>query len=40
MVDWTIISPSFLAAMVEWAGAAIAVYATGLGRPARTSRRS
>jgi hypothetical protein len=40
MVDWTILSPTFLAAIVEWVGAAVAVYATGPGQPTKTSRRS
>ena len=39
MVDWTILSPSFLTAAVEWAGALVTVYATGLVQPAK-SRRS
>jgi hypothetical protein len=29
MVDWTMLSPTFLAAMVEWAGAAVTVLAVG-----------
>ena len=37
MVDWTILSPTFLAAMVEWAGAAVTVLAVGSGRPAQDS---
>jgi hypothetical protein len=32
MVDWTILSPMFLAAMVEWAGAVVTVLAVGPGR--------
>jgi hypothetical protein len=32
MVDWTILSPTFLAAMVEWAGAIVTLRAAGLGR--------
>jgi len=32
MVDWTILSPSFLGAVVEWAGAAVTVLAVGHGR--------
>jgi hypothetical protein len=31
MVDWTILSPTFFAAVVEWAGAAVTVLAVGLG---------
>ncbi len=40
MVDWTILSPSFLTAVVEWAGAVVTVYATGLALPAKKIRRS
>ena len=29
LVDWTILSPTYLAAVVEWAGAVVTVYATG-----------
>jgi hypothetical protein len=29
MVDWTILSPTFLTAVVEWAGAAVTVLAVG-----------
>jgi hypothetical protein len=32
MVDWTMLSPTFLTAMVEWAGAVVTVLAVGLGR--------
>jgi hypothetical protein len=32
MVDWTILSPTFLTAVVEWAGAAVTVLAIGPGR--------
>ena len=31
MVDWTILSPTFLTAMVEWAGAVVTVLALGPG---------
>ena len=31
MVDWTILSPAFLTAVVEWAGAAVTVLAVGPG---------
>jgi hypothetical protein len=34
MVDWTILSPTFLAAMVEWAGAVVTVLALGPGQAA------
>ncbi len=40
MVDWTILSPTFLTAIVEWVVAVVAVYATGFGLPTKTSRRS
>jgi hypothetical protein len=33
MVDWTILSPTFLTAVVEWAGAAV----TMLGRQNKVS---
>ena len=33
MVDWTILSPSFLTAVVEWAGAVVTVYAMGAAQP-------
>jgi len=37
MVDWTILSPTFLTAMVEWAGAVVTVLpsarATRRGKP-------
>ena len=29
MVDWTFLSPTFLTAMVEWAGVMVAVLAAG-----------
>jgi hypothetical protein len=32
MVDWSILSPTFLAAVVEWAGAVVTLQAAGLGR--------
>jgi hypothetical protein len=31
MVDWTILSPTFLTAAVEWAGAVVTVLAVGPG---------
>ena len=31
MVDWTVLSPTFLTAAVEWAGAVVAVLAVGPG---------
>jgi hypothetical protein len=39
MVDWTILSPAFLTAIVEWAGALVTVYAIGRAQPMK-SRRS
>jgi hypothetical protein len=35
MVDWTILSPTFLNAAVEWAGAVVTVLAIGPGRTAK-----
>ena len=35
MVDWTVFTPTFLTAAVEWAEAAVTVLAVGPGRPAR-----
>ena len=32
MVDWTILSPTYLTAMVEWAGAVVTVLAISLAR--------
>jgi hypothetical protein len=32
MVDWTILSPTYLTAVVEWAGAVVTVLAVGPGR--------
>jgi hypothetical protein len=31
MVDWTILSPTFLTAVVDWAGAVVIVLADGPG---------
>jgi hypothetical protein len=36
MFDWTILSPTYLTAMVEWAGAVVTVLAVG---PAHTPER-
>jgi hypothetical protein len=33
MVDWTILSPTFLTAVVEWAGAVVTVLGAGSGHP-------
>jgi hypothetical protein len=35
MVDWTILSPTYLTAVVEWAGAVVMVHAVG---PARSTK--
>ena len=35
MVDWTILSPTFLTSMVEWAGAVVTVLALGPGHSKR-----
>ena len=32
MVDWTMLSPTFLTAIVEWAGAVVTMLAVGPGR--------
>jgi len=32
MVDWTILSPTYLTAMVEWAGAVVTMLVIGLAR--------
>jgi hypothetical protein len=39
MVDWTILSPTFLAAMAEWAGAVVTVLAVGPGHSTNETRR-
>ena len=39
MVDWTILSPTYLTAVVEWAGAVVTVLAVGPGPSARDSYR-
>jgi len=43
MVDWTILSPTFLTAMVEWAGAVVTLIATrpnhATNDPKRSERR-
>jgi hypothetical protein len=31
MVDWTVLSPTFLTAAIEWAGAVVTVLAVGPG---------
>jgi hypothetical protein len=37
MVDWTVLSPTFLAAAVEWAGAVVTVLAIG---PSRSTKET
>jgi hypothetical protein len=39
MVDWTILSPTFLTAMVEWAAAVVTVLALGSGTQAKGDAR-
>jgi hypothetical protein len=39
MVDWTILSPTFLTAAVEWAEAVVTVLAIGPGRPTKDIQR-
>jgi hypothetical protein len=37
MVDWTILSPTYLTAVVEWAGAVVTVLAVGPGNSTNDS---
>jgi hypothetical protein len=37
MMDWTVLSPTFLTAAVEWAGAVVTVLAVGPGRSSKTT---
>jgi hypothetical protein len=39
MVDWTILSPRFLTAVIEWAGAAVTVLAVGPGHSTTDTQR-
>jgi len=39
MVDWTILSPTFLTAAVEWAGAVVTVLAAGPGDGTKAPRK-
>ena len=39
MVDWTIFSPTFLKAVVEWAEAVVTVLAAGQGRSTNVAQR-
>jgi hypothetical protein len=38
MVDWTILSPTFLTAVVEWAGAVVTVLAVGPGQSTKDTQ--
>jgi len=40
MVDWTILSPSFFTAVVEWAGAVVTVLALGSRQATDNPKRS
>jgi len=40
MVDWTILSPSFLTLVVEWIAAVVTASASGLVRPTNTVQRN
>ena len=40
MVDWIILSPAFLTAMVEWAGAVVTLLATGPGPSTRAENNN
>jgi hypothetical protein len=39
MVDWTILSPTYLTAVVEWAGAVVTALAVGPDHSANDNRR-
>jgi hypothetical protein len=38
MVDWTILSPTFLSAVVDWAGAIVTVFAVGSGHSTKDTQ--
>jgi hypothetical protein len=40
MVDWTMLSPTYLTAMVEWAGAVLTVLAIGQDQAMRKESRT
>jgi len=40
MVDWTVLSPSFLMLVMEWVAAVVTVYASGLARSTNTVQRN
>lgn len=39
MVDWTILSPTYLTAVVEWAGAVVTVLAIGQGQATKNGHK-
>jgi hypothetical protein len=39
MVDWTILSPTYLTAVAEWAGAVVTVLVIGLARESEQRTR-
>jgi len=39
MVDWTILSPTFLTAVVDWAGAVVTAFAAGRGHATTDANR-
>jgi hypothetical protein len=38
MVDWTILSPTLLTAVIDWAGAVVTVLAVGPGRSTKDTQ--
>jgi hypothetical protein len=38
MVDWTILSPTFLTTVVEWAGVVVTVLAVGPGQQTKNTQ--
>jgi len=38
MVDWTILSPTYLTALVEWAGAVVTELAVGLAHATKDTQ--
>jgi hypothetical protein len=39
MVNWTLLSPTFLTAVIDWAGAVVTVLAVGRGLSAKDNQR-
>ena len=39
MVDWTMLSPTFLTAVIEWAGAVVTVFSVGSGHSTNNTER-